>query len=103
MTHGMRLMPITTAYAINIFNGDLVKSTSGLIVKDTGTATALPLGVFLGCEYEDTALGLFHRQLLARRRRSSRPVLRHGPMWLMIPIACSKYRQAEPITQAMLV
>jgi len=69
MTHGMRLMPIhiqpstpIATYATNIFNGDLVKLASGLIIKETGTATALPIGVFLGVEYEDQALGLFHRQ-----------------------------------------
>lgn len=68
MTHSMRLMPIhiqpaspTATYNVNIFNGDLVKLVNGLIVKDTGTTAALPIGVFLGCEYEDTSLGLFHR------------------------------------------
>lgn len=62
MSHGIRLMKITPAYATSIFNGDLVAlSIGGLIVKDTGTATANPVGVFLGCEYEDTAMGLFHR------------------------------------------
>lgn len=60
-THGMRLLPITLNYATNIFNGDLVTLTSGLITKDTGTVTAAPIGVFVGCEYEDAALGLFHR------------------------------------------
>jgi hypothetical protein len=60
-THGMRLLPITLNYATNIFNGDLVTLTSGLITKDTGTTTAAPIGVFVGCEYEDAALGLFHR------------------------------------------
>lgn len=64
MTHGMRLMKITTAYATNIFYGDLVKlvAATGTIEKDTAVTANLPVGVFLGCEYEDTSLGLFHRQ-----------------------------------------
>src|SRR6478609_3592956 len=69
MTHGMRLMPIhiqpatpIATYATSIYNGDLVKLTAGLLTKETGTATALPIGVFLGVEYEDASLGLFHRQ-----------------------------------------
>jgi hypothetical protein len=61
MTHGMRLMPITLNYATAIFNGDLVQLTSGLITKVTGTTGVTPIGVFIGCEYEDASLGLFHR------------------------------------------
>lgn len=64
MSHGIRLMRITTAYATNIFYGDLVKvvAATGTIEKDTGTTGISPIGVFLGCEYQDAALGLFHRQ-----------------------------------------
>jgi hypothetical protein len=60
-SHGMKLMPITANYGTGIFCGDLVKLSSGFIIKETGTTTALPCGVFIGCEYEDTTLGLFHR------------------------------------------
>ena len=63
MTHGIRLMKITSGYATNIFNGDLVKLVvGGTVEKETGTTTALPLGVFLGCQYEDPAMGLLNRQ-----------------------------------------
>lgn len=63
MTHGIRLMKITPSYATNIFNGDLVKLVvGGTIEKDTGTTAATPVGVFLGVEYEDPAMGLLHRQ-----------------------------------------
>jgi hypothetical protein len=63
MSHGIRLYKIASAYATSIFNGDLVKfTTDGTIVKETGTNSASPVGVFVGCEYEDTAMGLLHRQ-----------------------------------------
>jgi hypothetical protein len=61
MTHGMRLMKIAAAYGTSIFNGDLVKLNAGYIEKDVATTGNLPIGVFFGCEYEDTAMGLFHR------------------------------------------
>lgn len=68
MSHGLRLMPIhiqatagVAGYATSLFNGDLVKLASGLVTLENGTTTALPVGVFLGCEYEDTTMGLFHR------------------------------------------
>jgi hypothetical protein len=61
MTHGMRLLPITLNYATGIFNGDLVQLTSGFLTKTTGTTGIAPIGVFIGCEYEDASLGLFHR------------------------------------------
>lgn len=52
-----RLMPIASGYATNIFNGDVVKLTSdGTLVKDTGTTTATPVGVFMGCSYTDPVL-----------------------------------------------
>ena len=41
-----------TGYNTNIFYGDIVKIVSdGTIEKDTGTSTATPVGVFLGCQY----------------------------------------------------
>ena len=50
--------PIASAYAANLFYGDLVKlTTDGTLVKDTGTTTATPVGVFLGCSYTSPALG----------------------------------------------
>jgi hypothetical protein len=64
MTHGIRQYPITTAYATNIFNGDLVKivAATGTLEKDTATTGNLPVGVFIGCEYHDNSMGLLHRQ-----------------------------------------
>jgi len=63
-THGMTQYPITLAYATNIFCGDLVKivAATGTCEKDTGTTGINPVGVFMGCEYQDPALGLFQRQ-----------------------------------------
>jgi hypothetical protein len=47
-----RLMKIASAYATDVFYGDVVKLVStGTVEKDTGTATATPVGVFLGCTY----------------------------------------------------
>lgn len=65
MSHGMRLYKIPTAYATSIFQGDLVTLTTaaGTIAKDTGTTTANPVGVFWGVEYEDTSMGLFHKNM----------------------------------------
>ncbi len=61
-THGMRLIKITAGYATNIFFGDLVTIVAGCVEKDSGTTTALPIGVFMGVEYEDPAYGLNFRQ-----------------------------------------
>ena len=49
---------IASAYATNIFKGDLVKlaTTAGTIEKDAGTTTATPVGVFVGCSYTDPNL-----------------------------------------------
>ena len=53
-----RQFPIASGYAANIFNGDVVKLINdGTIEKDTGTATATPVGVFVGCSYTSPALG----------------------------------------------
>jgi len=65
MTHSIRLMRIASGYATNIFNGDLVnRLADGTIAKNTDTTTISTglVGVFLGCQYEDTAMGLLHRQ-----------------------------------------
>ena len=104
MTHGMRLMPIVVSsgtYATGIFNGDLVTLTSGLITKDAGTTTAAPIGVFLGCEYEDSALGLFHRQFWP----ASQAIKTGTTAWAYVvddPDALFEIQAGGPITQAML-
>ena len=47
-----RQLKIASGYAANIFNGDVVKLVStGVIEKDTGTTTATPIGVFVGCQF----------------------------------------------------
>jgi hypothetical protein len=47
-----RLIKIASAYNTDIFYGDVVKlGSSGTAEKDTGTTTATPVGVFLGCTY----------------------------------------------------
>lgn len=47
-----REIPIASGYNTNLLNGDVVKLNSdGTIVKDTGTTTATPVGVFLGVSY----------------------------------------------------
>lgn len=60
--HGIRKIPIASAYGTSIFFGDVVKLSAGTIVKDTGTSTATPIGVFLGCSYMDSTYGWVNRQ-----------------------------------------
>lgn len=56
--HGLRQMKIASAYGTSIFKGDLVQLVAaGTVEKDTGTATATPVGVFMGCIYTDPTLG----------------------------------------------
>ena len=62
-----RLMQIATSnnvgYATSIFYGDLVKRISdGTIEKDTGTSTATPCGVFLGCSFTNASTGQIQQQ-----------------------------------------
>lgn len=58
-----RLIPIASAYATPIFNGDVVAlDANGVLVKDTGTTTATPVGVFLGCSFTDPVFGKTFRQ-----------------------------------------
>jgi hypothetical protein len=53
-----RQIPIASGYATNLLNGDVVKLVSdGTLEKDTGTTTATPVGIFLGCRYTDPNLG----------------------------------------------
>lgn len=50
----VRHIKIASAYATNIFYGDFVKLVNtGTVEKDTGTTTATPVGIFLGCSYTD--------------------------------------------------
>jgi len=58
-----RLMEIASGYATNIFFGDLVKRISdGTIEKDTGTATATPVGVFMGVQFTNGSTGQIQQQ-----------------------------------------
>ena len=60
--------PIASGYAVGIFNGDVVAiSADGVVVKDTGTTSATPVGVFVGCSYTDPVLKykLFSQQFPA--------------------------------------
>lgn len=51
-----RLMKMTNSYGTSLFFGDVVKIVAGTIEKDTGTATATPVGIFLGCTYTDPTM-----------------------------------------------
>jgi hypothetical protein len=58
-----RLIPIASGSATAIFNGDVVNlGNTGTLGKDVGTATATPVGVFLGCTYTDPTFGKTFRQ-----------------------------------------
>jgi hypothetical protein len=58
-----RQIPIASNYGVGIFFGDVVKlSSNGILVKETGTNTATPVGVFLGCSYTDPTYGKVFRQ-----------------------------------------
>ena len=58
-----RLMQIASGYATDIFYGDLVKRISdGTIEKDTGTATATPVGIFLGVQFTNGSTGQVQQQ-----------------------------------------
>ena len=47
-----RLIPIASGYATDMFFGDPVKRASdGTLNKETGTSTANPVGIFMGCTY----------------------------------------------------
>lgn len=53
-----RHFPIASGYGTSIFNGDVVKlTTDGTLIKETGTTTANPVGVFVGCSYTSAVLG----------------------------------------------
>lgn len=52
-----RFAQIASGYATAIFTGDVVKLNAGMLEKDTGTAAATPIGVFVGCTYTDPSTG----------------------------------------------
>lgn len=56
------MLAIASGYSTSIYKGDVVKLLSdGTIGKDTGTSTATPVGVFMGCSYTDPLLGFVQR------------------------------------------
>jgi len=58
-----RQIPIASNSATAIFYGDVVKlASTGLLVQDTGTDAATPVGVLLGCSYTDATYGKTFRQ-----------------------------------------
>jgi len=58
-----RQIPIASGSATAIFYGDVVQlNATGTLAKDTGTSTATPVGVFLGCWYTDPTYGRTFRQ-----------------------------------------
>jgi hypothetical protein len=60
-----RQIPIATNSSTAIYFGDVVKldsSGTGTLFKDTGTNSATPVGVFLGCSYTDPTFGKTFRQ-----------------------------------------
>lgn len=55
-----RELPIASNYGTAIYNGDIVRISSGVIVKETGTTTVSAsgvVGVFLGCSYTNPSTG----------------------------------------------
>jgi len=58
-----RSIPIATNSSTAIYFGDVVKlGSTGTLDKDTGTNSATPVGVFLGCSYTDPTFGKTFRQ-----------------------------------------
>ena len=58
-----RQIPIASNSTTAIFYGDIVKlANTGLLVQDTGTDAATPVGVLLGCSYTDATYGKTFRQ-----------------------------------------
>lgn len=55
-----REIPIAANYNTSIYNGDIVRISSGVIVKETGTTTVSAtgvVGVFLGCSFTNPTTG----------------------------------------------
>lgn len=62
--HAMRQFSIASGYATNIFFGDTVKlAADGTVEKDTGTTTATPVGVFMGCFFTHATFGPTYSQM----------------------------------------
>lgn len=60
--HGFNQYKIASGYATDLKVGDVVKLvTGGTLEKDTGTTTATPIGVFIGCSYTDSAFGFVNK------------------------------------------
>ena len=58
-----RQIPITSGSATAIYYGDVVElNNTGTLSRSTGTDTATPVGVFLGCAYTDATMGFINRQ-----------------------------------------
>jgi hypothetical protein len=92
----------TAGYATSIFNGDPVDlATTGLITRSSSATAAIPIGVFIGCEYEDATMGLFHRAYWP-----ASTVIKVGTTaWAYViddPDALFEIQGAGSITQAML-
>jgi hypothetical protein len=91
-----RQMEIATAanvgYGTSIFYGDLVtRVTGGTIEKDTGTTTAEPCGVFLGCTFTNSSTGQVQfQQFYPASTVHVHQALRFLLMLLMILTRCSK-------------
>jgi hypothetical protein len=101
MTHGMRLMKINGGYNTSIFNGDIVKLVAGFIEKESATTGVKPIGVFLGCEYEDTAMGLFHRNFWT----ANTTIKLNTSAWAYVvddPDLLFEIQANGPVTQAQL-
>lgn len=57
-TGKVRHIKVASGYGTAIFYGDFVKLVNtGTVEKDTGTTTATPVGVFVGCAYTSPSTG----------------------------------------------
>ena len=57
-TGKVRHIKVASGYGTSIFYGDFVKLVNtGTVEKDTGTATATPVGVFVGCAFTSPSTG----------------------------------------------
>ena len=57
-TGKVRHIKVASGYGTAIFYGDFVKLVNtGTVEKDTGTATATPVGVFVGCAFTSPSTG----------------------------------------------
>jgi len=57
-TGKVRHIKVASGYGTSIFYGDFVKLVNtGTVEKDTGTTTATPVGVFVGCAFTSPSTG----------------------------------------------